>query len=84
MARDFRRPERRQAFLLPPDMQDWVPQDDIVHLVLDPPGFDPSSHRLDALSLSRQQQARAVAPNRPDAVDMTEGLTDYLDIGRRT
>lgn len=35
MARDFRRPERRQAFLLPPDMQDWVPQDDIVHLVLD-------------------------------------------------
>ena len=35
MARDFRRPERRQGFLLPPDMQDWVPQDDIVHLVLD-------------------------------------------------
>jgi transposase len=35
MARDFRRPERRQAFLLPPDMQDWLPQDDIVPLVLD-------------------------------------------------
>jgi transposase len=35
MARDFRKPERRQSFLLPPDMQDWVPQDDIVHLVLD-------------------------------------------------
>jgi transposase len=35
MARDFRRPERRQGFLLPPDMRDWVPQDDIVHLVLD-------------------------------------------------
>ena len=35
MARDFRRPERRQTFLLPPDMQDWLPQDDIVHLVLD-------------------------------------------------
>lgn len=35
MARDFRRPERRQAFLLPPDMQDWLPRDDIVHLVLD-------------------------------------------------
>jgi hypothetical protein len=31
MARDVRRPERRQAFLLPPDMQDWLPQDDIVH-----------------------------------------------------
>jgi hypothetical protein len=35
MARDYRRPERHQAFLLPPDMRDWVPQDDIVHLVLD-------------------------------------------------
>jgi hypothetical protein len=35
MAQDVRRPERRQAFLLPPDMQDWLPQDDIVHLVLD-------------------------------------------------
>ena len=35
MARDYRRPERRQGFLLPPDMRDWVPQDDIVHLVLD-------------------------------------------------
>jgi hypothetical protein len=35
MARDFRRPERRQAFLLPPEMQDWLMEDDIVHLVLD-------------------------------------------------
>lgn len=35
MARDFRRPELRQGFLLPPDMLDWLPQDDIVHLVLD-------------------------------------------------
>jgi hypothetical protein len=35
MARDVRRLERRQAFLLPPDMQDWLQQDDIVHLVLD-------------------------------------------------
>jgi transposase len=35
MARDFRRPERRQLSLLPPDMQDWLPEDDIVHLVLD-------------------------------------------------
>ena len=35
MARDFRWPERREAFLLPPEMQNWLPQDDIVHLVLD-------------------------------------------------
>jgi uncharacterized protein YfaA (DUF2138 family) len=26
---------RRQAFLLPPDMQDWLPQDDIVPVLLD-------------------------------------------------
>ena len=35
MAHDFRCPERRQTFLLPPDMRDWVPEDDIVHLILD-------------------------------------------------
>ncbi len=35
MAHDFRSPERRQVFLLPPDMRDWLPGDDIVHLILD-------------------------------------------------
>src|SRR5215218_9326750 len=35
MAHDFRCPERRQSFLLPPDMQDWLPEDDIVDLILD-------------------------------------------------
>jgi hypothetical protein len=35
MARDVRRRERRQAVLLPPDMQDRPPQDDIVPLLLD-------------------------------------------------
>ncbi len=35
MAHDFRCPERRQSFLLPPDMRDWLPEDDIVHLILD-------------------------------------------------
>ena len=35
MAHDFRCPERRQTFLLPPDMRDWLPEDDIVHLILD-------------------------------------------------
>src|SRR3954465_14061480 len=27
MAHDFRCPERRQSFLLPPDMRDWLPED---------------------------------------------------------
>jgi hypothetical protein len=35
MARDVRRPERRQLFLLPPDRQHWLRQDDILPLVLD-------------------------------------------------
>src|SRR3954462_15608394 len=35
MAHDFRCPERRESFLLPPDLRDWLPEDDIVHLILD-------------------------------------------------
>ena len=35
MAYDFRSPERRQTFLLPPDMRDWLPENNIVHLILD-------------------------------------------------
>src|ERR1700712_2106454 len=35
MAHDFRCPERRQTFLLPPDMRDWLAEDAIVHLILD-------------------------------------------------
>jgi transposase len=35
MAHAFRTPERRQVFLLPPDMRDWLPRDDMVHLIVD-------------------------------------------------
>jgi hypothetical protein len=35
MATFFRKPERRQRFLLAVDMQDWLPESDFVHLVLD-------------------------------------------------
>lgn len=35
MANFFRHPDRRQRFLLPVDMMDWVPQDDMVHLIID-------------------------------------------------
>ena len=35
MAHHFREPERRQAFLLPADMMDWLPEGDIVHLIVD-------------------------------------------------
>lgn len=35
MGQNFLRPERDQPFLLPPDMRDWLPADDLVWLVLD-------------------------------------------------
>jgi transposase len=38
MAHFFRRPDRRQRFLLPVDMMDRLPEDDIVHLIVDAVG----------------------------------------------
>jgi transposase len=35
MAGFFRQPDRRQRYLLPVDMMDWLPDGDIVHLVVD-------------------------------------------------
>lgn len=35
MARNFIRPDRDQRFLLPPDMRDWLPEDDLAWVVLD-------------------------------------------------
>ena len=35
MAHFFREPDRRQRFLLPVDMLDWLPKDDIVHLIVE-------------------------------------------------
>jgi transposase len=39
MAHFFRKPDRRQRFLLPVDMMDWLPEDDIVHLIGDAVGL---------------------------------------------
>jgi transposase len=39
MARFFRAPDRRQRFLLPVDMMEWLPEDDIVHLMVDAVGL---------------------------------------------
>ena len=35
MAHQFREPERRQKLLLPADMMEWLPEDDIVHLIVE-------------------------------------------------
>ena len=39
MAHFFREPDRRQRFLLPVDMMDWLPEGDIVHVVVDAVGL---------------------------------------------
>ena len=39
MARFFRHPERRQRHLLAVDMVDWLPEGDIVHLIVDAVGL---------------------------------------------
>jgi transposase len=35
MARNFIRPDRDQSFLMPPDMREWLPEDDLAWVVLD-------------------------------------------------
>jgi transposase len=39
MAHFFRTPDRRQCFLLSVDMMEWLPEDDIVHLIVDAVGL---------------------------------------------
>jgi len=39
MAYFFREPDRRQRFLLPIDMMDWLPEGDIVHVIVDAVGL---------------------------------------------
>lgn len=35
MARNFIRPDRDQSFLMPPDMREWLPEDDLAWVVLE-------------------------------------------------
>src|SRR3954469_5397139 len=39
MAHFFRTPDRRQRFLLPVDMMEWLLEDDIIHLIVDAVGL---------------------------------------------
>jgi transposase len=39
MAHFFRQPDRRQRLLLPVDMMDWLPEGDIVHVIVDAVGL---------------------------------------------
>ena len=39
MAHHFREPERRQKALLPADMMEWLPENDIVHLIVEAVGM---------------------------------------------
>ena len=67
MAHDFRCPERRQTFLLPPDMRDWLPEDDIVHLILDAVAL------MDLVGLRGDAQARRCGAGAVRAFDAAVG-----------
>jgi len=57
MARHFRNPERRQPLLLPADMIEWLPEGDIVHLIVDAIGVMDVSGFEAAYRLGRAGQA---------------------------
>jgi transposase len=57
MAQHFREPERRQRLLLPADMMEWLPEGDIVHLIVDAVGVMDVSGLEAAYKLGRAGQA---------------------------
>jgi len=57
MAHHFREPERRQVFLLPADMMDWLPEGDIVHLIVDAVAMMPLGEFEADYKLGRAGQA---------------------------
>lgn len=57
MARHFRAPERRQKALLPADMMEWLPEDDIVHLIVEAVGMMDLSKFEASYKLGRAGQA---------------------------
>ena len=61
MARFFRAPDRRQRFLLPVDMMEWLPEDDIVHLM------------VDAVGLSTAQEIRSMCRSGPGRILVEHG-----------
>jgi hypothetical protein len=48
---------------------------------LDAPGLDAGRYGFDALASARQQQARAIRPERRDPVSVPERAAECLDIG---
>jgi transposase len=57
MAHHFREPERRQSFLLPADMMEWLPEGDIVHLIVEAVALMELSKFEAASKLGRAGQA---------------------------
>jgi transposase len=35
MPANFRTPDRDQIYLIPPSLEDWIPEDDIVHFIIE-------------------------------------------------
>ena len=57
MAHHFRAPERRQQALLPADMMEWLPENDIVHLIVEAVGMMDLSKFEASYKLGRAGQA---------------------------
>jgi transposase len=57
MAHHFRAPERRQPALLPADMMEWLPENDIVHLIVEAVGMMDLSKFEASYKLGRAGQA---------------------------
>jgi len=54
MVHSFRKLDRRQRFLLSVDMMDWLPKDDMAHLIVDAVGLKD----LTAFDLAPPDQTR--------------------------
>jgi hypothetical protein len=57
MAHHFRAPERRQQALLPANMMEWLPENDIVHLIVEAVGIMDLSKFEASNKLGRAGQA---------------------------
>jgi hypothetical protein len=55
MAHHFREAERRQKALLPADMMEWLPENDIVHLIVE---------AVELMDLSKRSATSSAVPDR--------------------
>jgi hypothetical protein len=67
--------DRYQAFLLPPDLWDWMPEDDLAHFVIE------AVDRLDLVAFKVNHRWRGAVPSADDAgvVDLLQCHRDFFE-----